>query len=133
MDRLRQLFNAVSAQALGMAYYVRLGRELGVVETVLGTLTYEDCCQVNVQLMRSLERDEIVAGREDAFTRLRSDNNTLRRTGLAQWLCTAYLETRDVVNENVQQRHLEVKRTIRALQKRAEPPAARPRKVAVGA
>lgn len=134
MDRLRQLFNAVSAQALGMAYYVRIGRELGVVESVLGTLTYDDCCIVNAQMMKGMERDEIVAGREDAFNRLRSENATLRRTGLAQWLCTAFLETRDVMNDSVQQRHVDIKRTIRALQKRAAPPVARARvRAAVGA
>jgi hypothetical protein len=127
MDRLRQLFSAVSAQALGMAYYVRLGRELGVVDSVLGTLSYDDCCQVTAQLMRSLERDEITAERDEAFNRLRSDNNTLRRTGLAQWLSTAYLETRDVESGDIQQRHIEIKRVIRALQKRSEPPVAKNR------
>lgn len=121
MDRLRQLFSAVSAQALGMAYYVRLGRELGVIDSVLGTLSFEECCQVDAQLTRSLERDGISADRDEAFSRVRSDNSALRRTGLAQWLSTAYFETRDVTNGDIQQRHLEVKRAIRALKKRAEP------------
>jgi hypothetical protein len=117
------LFNVVSAQALGMAYYVRVGRELGVVEAALSALTYSECCQVNALLSRSLEREEVTSTREDAFARVRSDNNTLRRTGLAQWLAAAYLETREVASDSIQQRHSDIKRNIRLLKQRSEPVA----------
>jgi hypothetical protein len=125
---LRQLINAVSAQALGMAYYVRLGRELGVVDSILTNLTYDECCQVNAQLSKSIDRNEIVAVREEAFTRARSDSSVMRRTGLAQWLATAFLETRDIDNDGIRERHKQIQLTIRGLQKRAEPKV---RKVAV--
>ena len=118
---LRQLINAVSAQALGMAYYVRLGRELGVIEAILTNLTYDECCQVNAQLSKSLDRNEIIAVRDEAFTRARSDSAVMRRTGLAQWLATAYLETRDVDSDSIRERHVAIQKTIRGLQKRAEP------------
>ena len=118
---LRQLISAVSAQALGMAYYVRLGRELGVVEQILTNLTYDECCQVNAQLAKSLDRNEIIAVREEAFNRARSDSSVMRRTGLAQWLATAFLETRDVDSDSIRERHQAIQKTIRGLQKRAEP------------
>lgn len=118
---LRQLISAVSAQAIGMAYYVRIGRELGVVEQILTNLTYDECCQVNAQLSKSLDRNEIIAVREEAFARARSDSAVMRRTGLAQWLATAFLETRDIDSDSIRERHQSIQKTIRGLQKRSEP------------
>ena len=117
----RQLVSAVSTQTLYMVHYVRIGRELGVVNQVLASLDYEDCCQVNEQLTKGLDRNEIVAEREEAFNRVRSDSLVMRRTGLAQWLATAFLETRDVDSDSIRERHKEVEKTIRDLRKRAEP------------
>ena len=66
--------------------------------------------------------NEIIAVREEAFNRARSDSSVMRRTGLAQWLATAYLETRDADGDSIRERHKAIEKTIRGLQKRAEPP-----------
>ena len=118
----RQLIDAVSAHALGAAFYVRVGRELGVVEDLLAQLTRDECVQVATQLAKSLERNEITAVREEAFARARSDSAVMRRTGLAQWLATAFLETRDADGDAIRERHKAIEKTIRGLHKRAEPP-----------
>ena len=117
----RQLVSAVSAQTLYMVHYVRIGRELGVVNQALAILNYEECCWVNEQVTKGLDRNEIVSEREEAFNRVRSDSAVMRRTGLAQWLATAFLETRDIDSDSIRERHQAIQKTIRGLQKRAEP------------
>ena len=118
---LRQLLGSVSSQALTFATYLRLGRELKVVEESLVGLNREECWHVNTLVQRHLDRYDAGASIDDAFARVRSPNNTLRLSGLASWLAGAFIETRDSNIESLQLRHNDIKRALRMLKLRAEP------------
>jgi hypothetical protein len=123
MDSLRQLLSTVSSQALTFATYLRLGRELKVVEDALVGLNREECRHVNTLVQRHLDRYDAGANLDDAFARVRSPNNTLRLSGIASWLAGAFIETRDANIESLQLRHADIKRAMRVLKLRAEPAA----------
>ena len=121
MDSLRQLLSSVSSQAMTFATYLRLGRELKVVDDALVGLNREECRHVNTLVQRHLDRYDAGASLDDAFARVRSANNTLRLSGIASWLAGAFIETRDANIESLQLRHNDIKRTLRVLKLRAEP------------
>lgn len=118
---LRQLLSSVSSQAVTFALYLRLGRELKVVEQGLLGLNREECRHVNILVQRHLDRYDAGSSLDDAFSRIRSGNATLRLSGIAQWLAGALLETRDASVESLQLRHNDIKRVMRMLKLRAEP------------
>jgi len=124
MDSLRQLLSSVSSQAVTFAMYLRLGRELKVVEMALVGLNREECRHVNTLVQRHLDRFDAGASLDDAFTRVRSENATLRLSGIAQWLAGAFIDTRDANVESLQLRHTDIKRTLRMLRLRAPASAA---------
>jgi len=115
---LRQLLNTVSAQALRAAYYLRLGRELGAIQTQLDSTSLYECHQIQELLARHLERGDAGAGVEEAFARAHSPNPNLRRVGIAQWLAAAFLETRNSQNDSVRMRHQDIARAIKHLKQR---------------
>lgn len=117
---LRQLLNVVSDQALRAAHYLRLGRELGAIQTQLSATSLHECHQILDLLTRHLERGDAGAGVEEAYARAHSPNVNLRRVGLAQWLAAAFLETRNSQNDSIRMRHQDIGRAITQLKTRIE-------------
>ena len=97
--------------------YVVMSYQLGVVAKSIDALERTE----RRQLVELAERktqgspSESTRSSAEAFARVRSDNPHVRLHAIAQWIGSAFLETRDSANADLQEIHKRLLRTLRQL------------------
>jgi hypothetical protein len=112
-EKAKSLIGRVDA----MYRYLVMNYQLGVVSKAIDALDRTE----RRQLVELAERktqgspSESTRSSAESFARVRSDNAQVRLHALAQWIGSAFLETRDSPNGDFQEIHKRLLRTLRTL------------------
>ncbi|HET9485099.1 MAG TPA: hypothetical protein VFO79_14155 [Xanthomonadales bacterium] len=100
-----------------MYRYLVMNYQLGVVGKAIDALDRNERRQLVELADRKTQGSvsESTRSAAEAFARVRSDNAQMRLHALAQWIGSAYLETRDSPHADFQTLHRRLLRTLRQL------------------
>ena len=122
-EATKRLFGRVDA----MYRYLVMSYQLGVVSKTIDTLDRSERRQL-VELTERKTQGSIAENSRSAaesFSRVKSDNAQVRLHAIAQWLGSAFLETRDSADDDFREIHRRVARTLRQVRDSLPRPAAR--------
>lgn len=122
-DTAKRLFGRVDS----MYRYLVMSYQLGVVSKAIDSLDRSERRQLVELTDRKTQATlaELSRSAAESFSRVRSDNAQVRLHAIAQWLGSAFLETRDTTDGDFQEIHRRVARTLRQVRDSLPRPATR--------